>query len=259
MVAGPAKPISVRATPFLMGASTVVRPSLSNLVNVTIVPSGTEFPRQSRTGSVCSTTRSPLCSADACSLQGSAATCCTTLRSDSCPRDALICTAPSLGPEFRRVHATPLRVIWGEEETAVSLAIARKVTPSGCNARLLKRSITTATALMASRSLTGTREGCTQKYKLCSAVRSHVKICGGAFLSVASYGLVSSSGRDLAGADLDGISCLKPTFCHVPRPDQVKRSRTGAAAGYCECFSGADVGGYVERERRFCLGHGQER
>ena len=52
MVAGPAVFKVARATPFLMGASTVLVPLLSAAVKVTTVPSETGFPVQSRTGSV---------------------------------------------------------------------------------------------------------------------------------------------------------------------------------------------------------------
>ena len=101
--------------------------------------------------------------------------------------------------------------------------------------------------------------GVYEKYKFRSAVRSYIKVCGGAFLSVASHDLVISSRGDRVGTDLDGISCLKLALCHVPRPDQIEHCRTGAAAGYSDRFSGADDSGQVQSGRRFCLGHGHER
>src|SRR5579864_524577 len=101
---------STLATPFLMRASTVLLPSLSVSVNVTMVPSGTALPEQSRIGSV-STTMLSLLRWARCifrlPLHGSEATCCTTRRTLMFPTDATNWAAPSLGPEEASIQATP--------------------------------------------------------------------------------------------------------------------------------------------------------
>ena len=80
MTTGPVAMICARATPCLIGASTVLVSFPPFAVNVTTVPSGTGLPEQSRTGSVSTTiplfVRCPLMRR----LQGSEATCCTTRR-----------------------------------------------------------------------------------------------------------------------------------------------------------------------------------
>jgi len=76
-------------------------------VKLTIVPSGTGLPAQSRTGSV--STRTPF--AVRCALirrlQGSEATNCTTRVSVSRPALAVTCSGPAWWPEFVRTQAIP--------------------------------------------------------------------------------------------------------------------------------------------------------
>src|SRR5215467_8312137 len=83
-------------------------------MKVTIVPSGTALPEQSRTGSV-STTMFSFVRCATCMrrlpLHGSAATCCTTRRCETFPTDATNCVAPSLCPEEASIHAAPLRLV----------------------------------------------------------------------------------------------------------------------------------------------------
>src|SRR5215469_5711116 len=114
---------SAWATPRLTRASTVERvwPSLST--NVTMVPSGTGFPLQSRTGSVSTSTPFFAGAAWKRRSQGSEATCCTTRRTCVSPTDATNCAAPAFRAESSRVQAMPscdctLRASGGAPPTA---------------------------------------------------------------------------------------------------------------------------------------------
>src|ERR1700681_375878 len=83
-------------------------------MKVTIVPSGTGLPLQSRMGSVSTTTL--LFARPArrmCKLrsQGSAATCCTTRRTEVSPTDATNCAAPAFAADELLVQATPSRLV----------------------------------------------------------------------------------------------------------------------------------------------------
>src|SRR5215469_1989325 len=104
---GPLAKIRARATSCLMGASTVLVSFPFFAVNVTIVPSGTGLPEQSRTGSVSTITprdvRWPLIR----KRHGSDATCSTTLRPVTGLSEAVTCRAPADLPELVRNHATP--------------------------------------------------------------------------------------------------------------------------------------------------------
>src|SRR5215471_7974081 len=75
MIAFPVMGSSVRATPFLTGASTVLLPLLSTAVKETTVPSGTLFLRQSFTGSASTSTPFAVRLAFMCRLHASEATC----------------------------------------------------------------------------------------------------------------------------------------------------------------------------------------
>src|SRR5262249_8512715 len=110
--APPAAGNSARATPLRMRASTVLRPAESVCVKVTIVPSGTGLPVQSRMGSVSTTRPALLCWAMCMRrLQGSDATCCTTRRTDVSPSVATNCAAPAFRAEELLTQATPLRLV----------------------------------------------------------------------------------------------------------------------------------------------------
>src|SRR3954469_7948277 len=100
---------SARAMPFLMRESMVLRPFESFVsVNVTMVPSGTALPLQSRMGSVSTTMlRSFFPATFMWMLHGSPAVCCTTRLIFTSPTDATNCAAPSLLAEFIFVQATP--------------------------------------------------------------------------------------------------------------------------------------------------------
>src|SRR5439155_23736332 len=96
-----------RATPRLMGASTVVLPLASTLVKLTTVPSETAFPLQSRTGSVSTKNFPAFHSGLIRRLQASEATCCTTRSSETLPDDAPILAGPSFVAEVNRIQVTP--------------------------------------------------------------------------------------------------------------------------------------------------------
>src|SRR5581483_8341811 len=105
---------SARAISFLMRASTVLLPVLSVWINVTIVPSGTGLPLQSRMGSVSTVIMLPECPATCMRKlrsQGSAATCCTTRSTEVSPAEATNCADPALAAELLSVQATPERLV----------------------------------------------------------------------------------------------------------------------------------------------------
>src|SRR5438067_10538567 len=91
---------SARATPRFTRASTVLRPRESVWMKVTIVPSGTGLPLQSRTGSVSTTMPSFVGWARKRRLHGSDATCCTTLLTGTAPpSDAVNWASPAFADE----------------------------------------------------------------------------------------------------------------------------------------------------------------
>src|ERR1700739_2802641 len=96
--------------PCLSGTSTVDFTSLYDSVNVTIVPSGTAFPLQSRTGSVCSWTLSPDALAFIFRLQGSPGTWPTTRSLDTLPTCATNRSFPPRDVESISIQAAPSRV-----------------------------------------------------------------------------------------------------------------------------------------------------
>src|SRR6185437_1477661 len=105
---------SARAMSFLMRASTVLLPVLSVWINVTIVPSGTGLPLQSRMGSVSTVIMLPVCPATCMRKlrsQGSAAACCTTRSTEVSPAEATNCADPALAAELLSVQATPERLV----------------------------------------------------------------------------------------------------------------------------------------------------
>src|SRR5206468_9531747 len=134
--ARPSTGISTFATPRLMGTSTVVLPASSTLVKLTTVPSGTELPEQSRTGSV--STRKSFLARPALMrrLQASAATCCTTRISLACPIAAPKRVAPSFFAELKRTHATPFSELRVAEISFPSFGRMLNVTGSGFSTRL---------------------------------------------------------------------------------------------------------------------------
>src|ERR1043166_1806272 len=98
--------------PFLMRESTVLLPFLSVWMKVTIVPSGTGLPLQSRIGSV--STMILLAVRPATRMvkwHGSAATCCTTRFTSASPTEATNCAAPAFEAELLLVQATPSRLV----------------------------------------------------------------------------------------------------------------------------------------------------
>src|SRR5581483_2886665 len=107
---------SALAMPFLMRASTVLLPVLSFWVKVTIVPSGTALPVQSRTGSVSTIIRSRVrwltCIRK---LHGCDATCWITRRTEMFPTEATNWAAPSRGADEVSIQATPLRLVTARE------------------------------------------------------------------------------------------------------------------------------------------------
>src|SRR5450432_2898811 len=90
-------------------------------MKVTIVPSGTGLPLQSRMGSVSTTTllfaRPARC---ICKLRshGSAATCCTTRSTEASPTEATNCAAPAFGADELLVQATPSWLVTVFEDPA---------------------------------------------------------------------------------------------------------------------------------------------
>ena len=103
-------------------------------VNVTMVPSGTGLPAQSRMGSVC--TRIPFLSrwARMRMLQGSDATSCTTRRTEAVPLEATNCAGPSFFDESNLVYATPpfdvsMRLTFGRS------TLSSNFTGCGCSTR----------------------------------------------------------------------------------------------------------------------------
>src|SRR5215472_10094911 len=107
MIAFPVMGSSVRATPFLTGASTVLLPLLSTAVKETTVPSGTLLLRQSFTGSVSTSTPFAVRRAFMCRLHASEATCRMMRGSSLLPMVAMIFTGPSFGVGLIFIQATP--------------------------------------------------------------------------------------------------------------------------------------------------------
>src|SRR5215469_7480274 len=106
---GPDASRVARAISCFTGASTKLTSWPFFAVNVTIVPSGTGLPEQSRTGSV--STRMPL--AVRCplmrKLHGTEATCWTTRRAERSLSEAETCNGPADFPELVRNQAMPSR------------------------------------------------------------------------------------------------------------------------------------------------------
>src|SRR5690349_7138734 len=100
---------AARATSCFTGASTKLTSWPFLAVKVTMVPSGTGLPEQSRTGSVSTrmsfAVRCPLIR----KLQGSEATCWTTLRAARSLIEADTCNGPADFPELVRNQAMPSR------------------------------------------------------------------------------------------------------------------------------------------------------
>ena len=122
--------------PRLMGASTLLLVFSLLAVNVTIVPSGTGLPEQSRTGSVSTTmpleVRWPLMRR----LHGSDATCCTARREVTALRAAFTCRMPVFFPELVRNHAIPLSVRTARDMTLEFPEVSWKLTSYGAITRL---------------------------------------------------------------------------------------------------------------------------
>src|SRR6266700_710142 len=151
--------IWARATPCLMGASTVLFPVLSVLVKVTIVPSGTAFPEQSRTGSVSTTMPLAVRWTLMRRLQGSDATCRTTRRTLMSPAEAISWTVPATLPDLMRNHATPSFVGREWDSRSLPSAVNLKLIVKGARIRLWNLSKGKTVPLMALSAWTGTRDG----------------------------------------------------------------------------------------------------
>src|SRR5947207_10279190 len=161
MRAGPETAISTRATPRLIGASTVVLPLASVLEKLTTVPSGTKFPLQSRTGSVSTDIPFDPGTALILRLQASEATCCTTRISATSPIEAPTFAGPPFRADVMRIQAVPFAVVLDCDIAAPSGGITLKSTFCGDRTRLWNLSNTKATALMAFDAATGTLDGWT--------------------------------------------------------------------------------------------------
>src|SRR5581483_6957328 len=128
--------MTVRATPRLIGASTVLLPSGPIAVKLTMVPSGSALPLQSRTGSVSTSTPFGVGCALIRRLQASFATSCTTRSTFTLPSEASKCAAPSLRVEFTSVQATPLRLVTERTSGGASFTVSWKVTVCGVSTTL---------------------------------------------------------------------------------------------------------------------------
>src|SRR5207253_5087097 len=132
---------SARAISRLMRASTVLRPLGSTSMKVTMVPSGSELPEQSFTGSVSTTMARSVRWALMRKLQASAATCCTTRRTEASSslapgRLATNCAAPCVLPEFMRVQAMPFFVVTARLALCLPPTERSNLTSLGAKTRL---------------------------------------------------------------------------------------------------------------------------
>src|SRR6476661_7221358 len=134
-------------------------------MNVTIVPSGTGLPLQSRMGSVSTTTlllvRPATCMRKLRS-HGSAATCWTTRVTEVSPAEATNCAAPAFGADALLIHATPCLLVTLRVDPAPPTD-RLKFTGVGSRIRFWYWSKTKVTPLITFGRATGTREGRARK------------------------------------------------------------------------------------------------
>src|SRR3954454_15235326 len=163
--------------PFFTRASTVLLPFESTEVKVTMVPSGTAFPEQSRTGAVC--TRMPFFSGRALMRklppQGSAAVCRTTRLTLMSPTEATKLALPSFFDESVLTYATPLLDCTVREIAAAPSTERSNFTGVGAVTRLFHLSNTKTVPLIAPGCATATRDGCARKLtRAVSAASTHM-------------------------------------------------------------------------------------
>src|SRR5262245_55023693 len=148
-------------------------------MKVTMVPSGTGFPLQSRIGSVATVILSavrPATRIRRLRSHGSAATCCTTRLMETLFVDATNCAAPAFVAELLLVQATPERLV-----TVFAMEVppteSLKFTGAGSSTRFWYLSKTKATPLITFCLATGTRDGRAKKLSFSGGPALTQKTC----------------------------------------------------------------------------------